>query len=156
EMITPQSGSTYGSPNNHSFAVNNLTAPLGGGIAGMMVRLKIYAGAFTTNTGAPVAPNDNAGTDVYTPSSTLFSDSFTGNPGQNSMTTFDQSNSGINMPLGNPSLITFQWDTGAGTAGAGNNSFIWYRGTNVDPGGQIRVSSAPDEPPYPGVMGSGT
>jgi hypothetical protein len=153
EIVTPGSSATYGSPNASGFALSSITVPLAGGDPTMVVTMSIISGQLQDGMGNPVAPNDGASTDVFTNKTTLFSDTFTWNPGANPvLATFDVSGAGINMTSGQSYIVGFSWATGGTIT---NNSLIWYRGTAVDPGGQLVVESNPNTTSWRTFAGEG-
>jgi hypothetical protein len=147
ELITPQTGSTYGSPNNHALTVNTLTVPLAGS-NGTIVTLTITPGALINSaTSTQVAPNDGTSTDVWTPSGpAVYQNTFTNTPNGTSLTYLDLAGANLADPVNNPAapalsldqtyLVSLEW---AYASTADVNDVIWYRGPNVDPGGQIMV-----------------
>jgi hypothetical protein len=155
ELITPQTGSTYGSPNNHALTVNTITMPLGSaGSTPTIVTLTITPGQLVdSSTGHPVAPNDGANTDIWTPSgSSIYTNTFTFNPGANPQLTYlDLAGANYLDSVNNPAppqlslnqtyLIGMEWGFGINFPDNTPQSVLWYRGTsvNVDPGGQIMV-----------------
>jgi hypothetical protein len=130
EIITPQTGSTFGSPNNHSFKVNTITVPLAGSAASASnYTLNIYDG---TVTGALTGDT----TTTFTPTSTLFSDTFTWSAHASStLDTFTLAN-GPTLALDHSYLVSLEWDSA--DQAAGTNAVVWYRnvGSPADPGGQ--------------------
>lgn len=138
ELITAQTGSTYGSKNDHSINVNTITMPLAGTTSNgdISVTMSILAGQLRASDGVtPVAPNDGTNTDVWVTTSTVFSDTFTwSNPAGNAqMITFDLTGRGIALALDQSYIVGFQW---LSPGGNNTNALVIDRGPSVDPGGQ--------------------
>ena len=146
ELITPQTGSTYGSPNNHGLTVNTITMPLSGP-NNITVTLNITPGQLIDSaTSTPVAPNSSLATAVWTPSGpSVYTNTFVNAPnGGNNLTYLDLA--GAFAAGGNPAaptlaldstyLVSLEW---AWASSSDNNNVVWYRGTEVDAGGQIMI-----------------
>ncbi len=155
EIITPKTGSTYGAPNNHGLTVNSLTMPLAG--RGQTVTLSIVAGQLQDGSGNPIAPNspNSAGppavTATWVPSGTVYTNTFTWAAQANAvLARFDLAAANAADPVNNPAVPTlalnqsyaveleWNWATGTDT-----NDVVWYRGGQVDPGGQIMAELGP-------------
>jgi hypothetical protein len=103
ELITPQTGSTYGALNNHGMTVNTLTMPLSGA-NNITVTLKITPGQLIDSaTSLPAAPNDGANTDVWTPSGpAVYTNTFVNSPAGASLTYLDLLGANLADPVNNP------------------------------------------------------
>jgi hypothetical protein len=147
ELITPQTGSTYGSLNNHGLTVKTITMPLSG--ANVTVTVNITPGSLVNSaTSTVVAPNDGTSTDVWTPSgSSVYTNTFAATPGGSAQLTYlDLAGANLADPVNNPAaptlslnqtyLVSLEW---AWASTADNNNVVWYRGVSVDPGGQIMI-----------------
>jgi hypothetical protein len=146
ELITPQTGSTYGSPNNAGLTVNTITFPLSGP-NNITVTLNITPGSLIDSaTSLPVAPNSGVATAVWTPSGpSVYTNTFVNSPnGGVQLTYLDLA--GAFAGGGNPAppsltldqtyLVSLEW---AWASTNDNNNVVWSRGTQVDAGGQIMI-----------------
>jgi hypothetical protein len=150
ELITPKTGGTYGSLNNHALTVNTITMPFGGGGGNPLVTLKITPGTLTSDGSTPTSPTDGAAGDIWVPGATAYTNTFTFSSTANSLlTTLDLAGANAADAVNNPAapalaldqtyLVSIEWGFGANFPNNTANSMVWYRGLQVDPGGQIMI-----------------